>query len=80
MAYLAKLETAQEDARLAEQRTGSQTMVTGFVILGMAIILSIYNFADIREGTHLMLAMSGGLGLIGLVLIAIGEYRRSCPV
>ncbi len=80
MPYLAKLEQAQEDALLSEQRTGSQTMITGFVILGMAIILSIYNFADIREGTHLMLATSGGLGLIGLVLIGLGEYRRGYPV
>jgi hypothetical protein len=80
MPYLAKLEQAQEDARLYEQRTGSQTMITGFVILGIAIILSVYNFADIREGTHLMLAMSGGLGLVGLILIGIGEHRRGSAV
>jgi hypothetical protein len=80
MPYLANLEQAQEDAQLRQQRTGSQTMVLGFVILGMAAILGIYNFVDVREGTHLMLSMSGGLGFIGLVLIAIGEYKRAEPV
>lgn len=77
MAYLAKLETAQEDQRLQQQRTGSQMMILGFVILGMAGILGIYNFSDIREGTHLMLAVSGALGLIGLALVAFGQYRRT---
>jgi hypothetical protein len=80
MPYLAKLETAQEDARISQQRTGSQTMIIGFVILGMGAVLGIYTFVDLREGTHLMLTMSGVLGLIGLVLIAIGEYKRAEPV
>ena len=80
MPYLAKLDIAQEDARLRQQRAGSQTMIVGFVILGMAAILGIYNFVDLREGTHLMLTLSGLLGLTGLVLIAIGEYKRAEPV
>jgi hypothetical protein len=80
MPYLAKLDVAQEDARLRQQRTGSQTMIVGFVILGMATILGIYNFVDLREGTHLMLALSGFLGLTGLILIGIGEYKRAEPV
>ncbi len=80
MPYLAKLETAQEDERLQQQRTGSQMMMLGWVILGMAGILGIYNFVDLREGTHLMLGTSTVLGLIGLVLIAIGEYKRAEPV
>ncbi len=80
MAYLAKLETAQEDARLRQQRTGSQTMIVGWVILGMAAILGIYNFVDFTEGTYLMLATSTVLGIIGLVLIAIGEFKRAEPV
>jgi hypothetical protein len=77
MPYLAKLEQAQEDARLRQQRTGSQAMILGFVILGFAAVLGIYNFADLREGTRLMLSMSGGLAFIGLVLIAFGEYKRA---
>ncbi len=80
MPYLANLEQAQEDARLQEQRVGSQTMILGFVILGMAAILGIYVFVDIREGTHLMLAVSGTLGLIGLILIGYGEHKRAEPV
>ncbi len=80
MAYLAKLEQAQEDARLRQQRTGSQALILGWVILGMAGILGIYNFVDIREGTHLMLTVSTVLALIGLVLIAFGEFKRAEPV
>lgn len=80
MPYLAKLDTAQEDARLREQRIGSQTMILGFVIFGMGIILSMFDFVDVREGTHLMLAISGVLALIGLVLVGIGEFRRAEPV
>jgi len=77
MAHLAKMDTVQEDARLAEESLGSVLMTLGGVILGMAAILGIYDFVDVREGTHLMLSMSGGLAVIGLVLMAVGEWKRS---
>ena len=80
MAYLAKVDPVQEDARLEQERFGAVLMALGGVILGFAAILGLYNFADIREGTHLMLRMSGGLGFIGLVLLAVGEWKRSYPV
>lgn len=80
MAYLAKMDGVQEDARLAKEALGSVLMTAGGVFLAMAAILGIYDFADIREGTHLMLSISGGLVIIGLVLMAIGEWKRSYPV
>jgi len=52
-------------------------MIVGFIIFGMGALLSIFNFSDLRQGTHLMLAYTGALIVIGLVLIAYGEYRRS---
>ncbi len=80
MPYLAKLDTAEEDARLRQQRIGSQTMILGFVILGMGAVLSIFDFIDHREGTHLMLAVSSVLWIVGLVLVGLGEFRRAEPV
>ena len=80
MAHLAKMDTVQEDASLAEESLGSVLMTLGGVILGMGAILGIYDFVDIREGTHLMLSMSSGLAVIGLVLMAAGEWKRSSVV
>lgn len=80
MPYLAKMDAVQEDARLAQESLGSVLMTLGGVILGMAAVLGIYDFADIREGTHLMLTISGGLVIIGLILMAVGEWKRSYPV
>jgi hypothetical protein len=67
----------EEDSRLFEQQSGSEFMIVGFIIFGMGAMLSIFNFSDLRQGTHLMLTYTGILIVIGLVLIAYGEYRRS---
>jgi hypothetical protein len=80
MPYLARVDAVQEDARLAQESLGSVLLTLGGVILGMAAVLGIYDFADIREGTHLMLTTSGGLVIIGLILMAVGEWKRSYPV
>jgi hypothetical protein len=80
MPYLARVDAVQEDARLAQESLGSVLLTLGGVILGMAAVLGIYDFADIREGTHLMLTISGGLVIIGLILMAVGEWKRSYPV
>ena len=80
MAHLAKMDTAEEDARLAEESLGAVLMTLGGVILGFSAILGIYDFVDIREGTHLMLSLSSGLAVIGLVLMAAGEWKRSSVV
>lgn len=70
----------EEEYRLFEQQDGSEFMIVGFVIFGMGAMLSIFNFSDLRQGTHLMLAYTGILIVIGLVLIAYGEYRRSTNI
>ena len=76
MGYLAKLDTAKEDATLEQERLGSVLMTAGGVFLGMALLFGIYNFVDFREGTHLMLAVSGGFAFLGLLLMAIGEWKK----
>lgn len=67
----------EEDSRLVEQQDGSEFMTVGFVVFGMGVILSIFTFSDFRQGTYLMLAYTGILIVVGLMLIAFGEYRRS---
>jgi hypothetical protein len=67
----------EEDSRLFEQQDGSEFMIVGFIIFGMGAMLSIFNFSDLRQGTHLMLAYTSILIVIGFLLIAYGEYRRS---
>ena len=77
MPHIEYANSREEDDRLFEQQNGSEFMIVGFIIFGMGAMLSIFNFSDLRQGTHLMLAYTGILIVIGLVLIAYGEYRRS---
>jgi hypothetical protein len=67
----------EEDYRLFEQQDGSEFMIIGCIIFAAGAALSIFNFSDLRQGTRLMLAYTSILIVIGLVLIAFGEYKRS---
>lgn len=77
MAHIERANSQEEEHLLVEQRTGSQLMITGTIFFGMGALLSIFDFSDWRQGTHLMLYYSGALLLIGLALISIGTYKRS---
>jgi hypothetical protein len=77
MPHIEQPNSREEDERLFEQQNGSEFMIIGFIIFGVGAVLSIFNFSDLRQGTHLMLAYTGTLIVIGLALIAYGEYRRS---
>ena len=77
MAHIERANSQEEEHLLVEQRTGSQLLITGTIFFGMGSLLSIFDFSDWRQGTHLMLYYSGTLLLIGLVLMAIGQYKRS---
>lgn len=77
MAHIERANSQEEEHLLLEQRTGSQFLIVGAVFCGMGVLLSIFDFSDLRQGTHLMLMYSGTLLLIGLVLMAIGQYKRS---
>ena len=77
MAHIEQANSQEEEHLLLEQRTGSQFLIIGAVFFAMGIVLSIFDFSDLRQGTHLMLMYSGALLLIGLVLMAIGQYKRS---
>jgi hypothetical protein len=77
MAHIERPNSQEEEHLLVEQRTGSQLLITGTIFFGMGMLLSIFVFSDLRQGTHLMLCYSGTLLLIGVVLMAIGQYKRS---
>lgn len=77
MAYIERLTTDQEDLRLSTLRLGSVFLACGWTLLGMAILLSIYTFSDVRQGTSLMLWLVGLMGSLGLALVAVGEVKRS---
>ena len=77
MPHIEQAHSREEDDRLFEQQNGSEFMIVGFIIFGMGAILSIFNFSDLRQGTHLMLVYTSTLIVTGLALIAYGEYRRS---
>jgi len=76
MGYLAKPDIKKEDETLEQERLGSVLITVGGVLFMFGLILGIYNFADIREGTHLMLALTGTFALLGLFLMAIGEWKK----
>jgi hypothetical protein len=77
MPHIERVNSKEEEYRLFEQQDGSDWMIVGFVIFGMGAMLSIFNFSDLRQGTHLMLAYTGILIVVGLALVAVGEYKRS---
>jgi hypothetical protein len=77
MPHIEHPNSREEDDRLFEQQNGSEFMIVGFIIFGVGCMLSIFNFSDLRQGTHLMLAYTSTLIVIGLALVAYGEYRRS---
>lgn len=77
MAHIERTNSQEEEHLLVEQRTGSQLLISGTIFFGMGMLLSIFVFSDWRQGTNLMLIYSGSLLFIGLVLMAIGQYKRS---
>lgn len=73
---MAPLQTTQ-DNRLDSQHTGSVLLTVGGILLGMALLLGIYTFQDIREGTSTLLWTVSVLTVIGLVLVAFGAWKRN---
>lgn len=68
---------AQIETEIDDQRIGSVLVAVGWTMLGMVFILGIYTFSAIRQGTPSWLWFEGVIGVIGLVLIAVGVKRRS---
>lgn len=77
MPHIEQVNSQEEQNRLVDQQSGSEWMITGCIFFIVGATLSIFNFSDLRQGTFVMIAYTSALIVIGLVLIAIGEYKRS---
>jgi FtsH-binding integral membrane protein len=77
MPHIERPNSREEEHRIFEQQDGSEWMIIGAIITAVGFIVSIFNFSDLRQGTHLMIAYSSSLIFVGLVLVGYGEYKRS---
>lgn len=77
MATLHKLDNRETDLRVEGARLGSVLKTVGWTLLGFAILLGIYTFMDVREGTDTILWTVGILAVLGIALIGVGQFRRS---
>lgn len=73
---MATVDRRTEDAKIDRMRTGSITMMAGWILLGMAILFGVFVFQEYRDGTHLWRYFIYGMGLIGLVLVLVGARQR----
>ena len=64
------------DAKMRAQRRGSVALAVGWTLLAMAMVVGIYVFQDIREGTHFFVAYAGFMALLGLISIGYGGHLR----
>ncbi|MGA2989624.1 MAG: hypothetical protein ABSD88_04040 [Candidatus Korobacteraceae bacterium] len=65
------------DAKTKAQRRGSVALAVGWTLLAMAMLVGIYVFQDIREGTHFFIAYAGVMAFIGVMAIGYGQHLRS---
>jgi hypothetical protein len=77
MPHIEYANSQEEQDRLLEQQDGSEILITGMMFFGMGVVLSIFNFSDLRQGTYTMVIYTSALIVIGLILVAIGKYKRS---
>ncbi len=68
---------AQVDVALESRRMGSQTMIIGWIILGMAALVGIYVFSAVRDGDLTWPTYVGIMFVIGLGLVLGGAFIRS---
>ncbi len=65
------------DESIDSGHAGGVALMVGFIFLGMAGALSIFNFAAFRDGDMLWPTYTGILGFIGIVCVAYGLLIRS---
>jgi hypothetical protein len=66
------------DARMRAQRRGSIALAVGWTLLVFAMLMGMYVFQDLREGTRLMIAYSGAVAMAGIMAVSYGlRLRRS---
>ena len=71
-----KLERLEEVGIVEEQNKGLVLMTLGRVLLWTDFLLLIFVFVGLRSGSRMWLWWVIGEGLLGLVLLEIGAYKR----
>ncbi len=64
------------DAKMRAQRRGSIALAVGWTLLSFAMLMGIYVFQDVREGTRFMIGYSGAIGLAGIITAGYGHRVR----
>ena len=64
------------DAKTRAQRRGSIALAVGWTLLSFAMLMGIYVFQDVREGTRFMIGYSGAIGLVGIITAGYGHRVR----
>jgi len=64
------------DAKTRAQRRGSIALAVGWTLLSFAMLMGIYVFQDVREGTRFMIGYSGAIGLVGIIAAGYGHRVR----
>ena len=64
------------DAKTQAQRRGSIALAVGWTLLSFAMMMGIYVFQDLREGTRFMIGYSGAIGLVGVLTAGYGHRLR----
>ncbi len=71
-----KLDRLEEVGIVEEQRKGLVLMTVGRVLLWMDFLLLAFVYVGLRSGSRMWLWWALGEGLLGLVLLEIGAYKR----
>jgi hypothetical protein len=71
-----KLERLEEVGIVEEQNKGLVLMTVGRVLLWTDFLLLIFVFVGLQSGSRMWLWWVIGEGLLGLILLEIGAYKR----
>jgi hypothetical protein len=63
----------------ARYRQGSMVFVLGWVLVGWAVLCTIYLWSSLAVGSSFWLWCTGVLGIVGLAMVAIGTRMRKRP-
>ena len=64
------------DVRMQALRRGSVALAVGWTMLAFAMLMGIYVFQDLREGTRFMIVYSGVIAAAGMVTAGYGQHLR----
>ena len=63
----------------ARYRQGSTLFFLGWLLVWFAVFCGVFVFISVRVGSSFWLWWTGGLGAVGLLMVAIGTSMRKRP-